>query len=178
MGRHLTAVLGVATIVTALGVSGCSADEQSASPPTQAAPTSASPSLPAAPQLSPLPPAATLAEVLYRLADPAVPGSQKLNLIEGATADNAGVIDQFSAALVSDGFTPLHVSARDIAWSDRDPVDAVANVDMSSPTPGARFAFPMEFKPYQGGWQLSARTADVLLAFGNTSVAPPATPGH
>jgi hypothetical protein len=36
----------------------------------------------------------------------------------------------------------------------------------------------MEFKPYQGGWQLSARTAEVLLAFQTASPAPPSTPGR
>jgi hypothetical protein len=60
----------------------------------------------------------------------------------------------------------------------------VANVNVSSPNPhGPRFAFPMEFTPIQGGWQLSARTADVLLAYSPDSPAqlsPPAaaTPGR
>jgi hypothetical protein len=68
---------------------------------------------------------------------------------------------------------------RDVGWSDRDPADVVANVDVSSSNPkGPRFAFPMEFKPIQGGWQLSARTADVLLAFRTASAPVPAEPGH
>jgi len=55
----------------------------------------------------------------------------------------------------------------------------IANVDVSSSNPkGPRFSFPMEFKPFQGGWQLSARTADVLLAFKTDSAPPPAAPGH
>jgi hypothetical protein len=55
----------------------------------------------------------------------------------------------------------------------------VANVDVSSSNPkGPRFSFPMEFKPIRGGWQLSARTADVLLAFRTDSAPPPAEPGH
>jgi hypothetical protein len=117
--------------------------------------------------------------VLYRLADPAVPGIQKLNLVEGATPESAGVFDEFANALANGGFAPVKVDPRDIGWSDRDPADVIANVNVSSPNPrGPRFSFPMEFKPYQGGWQLSARTADVLLAFQSGSVAPPSTPGR
>ena len=64
----------------------------------------------------------------------------------------------------------MKFDVRDIAWSDRDPADVVANINVSSLDPrGPRFSFPMEFKPYQGGWQLSARTAEVLLAFRNDS---------
>jgi hypothetical protein len=119
-----------------------------------------------------------LAGVLYRLADTKVPGPQKLNLVEGATPENAGVLDQFSNALLNGGFTPVKFDMRDIGWSDRDPADVIANVDVSSSNPkGPRFSFPMEFKPFQGGWQLSARTADVLLAF-KTDSAPPPAPGH
>jgi hypothetical protein len=120
-----------------------------------------------------------LAGVLYRLADAAVPGPQKLNLVEGATPENAGVFDQFSNALLNGGFTPVKFDIRDVGWSDRDPADVVANVDVSSSNPkGPRFSFPMEFKPLQGGWQLSARTADVLLAFRTESAPAPAEPGH
>jgi hypothetical protein len=121
-----------------------------------------------------------LAAVLYRLADPAVPGTQKLNLVEGATPDNAAVFDQFAGALLNVGFAPMKFDVRDLAWSDRDPADVVANVNVSSPNPGGpRFSFPMEFKPYQGGWQLSARTASALLAYGPAQVAPPVTtPGR
>jgi hypothetical protein len=179
MGRHRNAVLGAATIVAALGLSGCSADQQGASPETEPPLRSESPSSAAAGQLAPLPSAAALAGVLYRLADPAVPGTQKLNLVEGAAPENAAVLDQFAAALLNGGFAPVNVDVRDIAWSDRDPGDAVAIVNISSPNRRAgRFSFPMEFKPYRGGWQLSARTADILLAFGTTQVAPPITPGH
>lgn len=118
--------------------------------------------------------------MLYRLADPSVPGSQKLNLVEGATPDNAPVFDQFATALLNGGFAPMKVDVRDVAWSDRDPADVVANVNVSSPNPrGPRFAFPMEFTPIQGGWQLSARTADVLLAYSPAQIASPTTtPGR
>ena len=88
--------------------------------------------------------------------------------------------DQFAMALLNGGFAPMKFDVRDVAWSDRDPADVVANVKVSSPNPGvSNFSFPMEFAPYQDGWQLSARTADVLLAFGTAQVAPPVSrPGH
>ena len=97
--------------------------------------TSASLNSTAAPQAAPLPPPDALAGVLYRLADAAVPGPQKLNLVEGATPENAGVFDQFSNALLNGGFTPVKFDIRDVGWSDRDPADVVANVDVSSSNP-------------------------------------------
>jgi hypothetical protein len=180
MGRHRTAVLSAATIVAALGLCGCSSDEHGASTESEPAPTSATATSTPVAQVAPLPPPDDLAKVLYRLADPAVPGSQKLNLVQGATADSAAVFDQFANALLNGGFAPMKVDVRDVAWSDRDPADVVANVNVTSPNPhGPRFAFPMEFTPIQGGWQLSARTADVLLAYSPAQVSPPATtPGR
>src|SRR3984885_14908178 len=177
MRRRLTAVLSTAAIAAVLGLPGGSNDEDDASPETSPPSTSVSLSSTAAPQAAPLPPPDALAGVLYRLADAAVPGPQKLNLVEGATPENAGVFDQFSNALLNGGFTPVKFDIRDVGWSDRDPADVVANVDVSSSNPkGPRFAFPMEFKPFQGGWQLSARTADVLLAFGTEHASSPAAP--
>jgi hypothetical protein len=181
MSRRLIAVSSVVACAAALALSGCSRDEQDASPQTTQQSTTASLSPTAAPQAAPLPPPDALAGVLYRLADRAVPGLQKLNLVEGATPENGAVFDDFANALVNGGYTPVKFDVRDVAWSDRDPVDVVANVDVSSTAPhGPRFSFPMEFKPYQGGWQLSARTADVLLAFRTDSAtpAPASTPGH
>jgi hypothetical protein len=179
MRRSLTAVLSTAAIAAVIGLPGCSNDEDEASPATTPPSTSVAPSPTAAPQAAPLPPPDALAGVLSRLADPKIPGPQKLNLVEGATPENAGVFDQFSNALINGGFAPVKFDVRDVAWSDRDPADVVANVDVSSSNPkGPRFAFPMEFKPFQGGWQLSARTADVLLAFRSDPAPAPAAPGH
>jgi hypothetical protein len=179
MDRHLTAVLSAATIFPPFALSGCSGDESGTSPEPEP-PASTSLTSTAVAQVAPLPPPDDLAKVLYRLADPGVPGSQKLNLVEGATPDNAAVFDQFATALLNGGFAPMKFDVRDVAWSDRDPADVVANVNVSSPKPrGPRFSFPMEFTPFRGGWQLSARTADVLLAYSPAQVAPPAaTPGR
>jgi hypothetical protein len=186
MSRHLTAVLSAAAIAAALGLSGCSPDghdaspEETATPPTAAQLTSTGRTGSSeAPQTTPLPSSKALSAVLYRLADPAVPGAQKLNLVEGAASDNAGVFDQFASALVNGGYAPVKFDVRDIGWSDRDPADVLADVNVSSTNSrGPRFSFPMEFKPYQAGWQLSARTAEVLLAFRTEPAAPPATPGR
>nr|HRD11035.1 hypothetical protein [Mycobacterium sp.] len=132
---------------------------------------------------APLPPPEALTDVMYRLADPAVPGKDKLDLVENTTADEAGTIDRFAAALRDGGFTPLTFAASEIRWSDHQPGDALAtiNVTTSNPVNPGGFTFPMEFRPHNGGWQLSRETADMLLAFGNarteagptTSPAPP-----
>lgn len=118
-----------------------------------------------------------LTDVLYRLADPGVPGNQKLTLVEGATPDNAQTLDKFATALLDGGYAPMTFTARDIAWSDRNPADVVATVDVGTPNPGAAgFSFPMEFKPFHGGWQLSQRTADMLLALGGSTGSPTPSP--
>jgi hypothetical protein len=179
MRRSFT-LLSTAAIAAVLAVAGCSNDDEAAPAPGSATPSARSPqnvgAAPPAPQAAPLPSPDALAGVLYRLADAAVPGSQKLALVEGATPENAGVFDQFANALLNGGYTPVKFEVRDVAWSDRDPSDVTANVAVTSTDPhGPRFAFPMEFKPAQGGWELSARTADVLLAF-RTDTAEPAPP--
>lgn len=131
-------------------------------------------STPAAAPTPAVPAPDALTGVLYQLADPSVPGTQKLHLVEGATPDNAATLDKFATALLEGGYAPMTFTARDIAWSDRNPADVVATVDVTTPTRGAAgFSFPMEFKPYQGGWQLSQSTAQMLLAFGSSQTASP-----
>jgi hypothetical protein len=168
MRRYLSAVLSAATI--AVGLAGCSRSEHSAAPATAPPPTSAPLTPTAVAQNSPLPPPEALIAVLYRLADPGVPAIAKLNLVEGATPEHAPVIDAFANALLENGYAPMQIGVRDVAWSDVDPGYVVATVQVATPKPGSAsmFMFPMEFKPYQGGWQLSERTARMLLA-----VAPP-----
>ena len=115
--------------------------------------------------------------MLYRLADPSVPGTKKLNLVEGATPDDANALDRFATALHDGGYVPMTVNASDIAWSDRNPAAVMANINVTTPNPGVGgFSFPMEFKPYQGGWQLSQQTAAMLLAFGNSHLSTSPTP--
>jgi hypothetical protein len=168
--RHLPAALSAAAVAV-LVLSGCAKGEPgSASPPPAPAVARSAP-------VRPLPPPEALTDVLYRLADPAVPGAQKLNLVAGATPDSAPVLDSFATALRSGGYVPVIFVARDLAWSDRHPADVVATVDIGTPAPGVRvFTFPMEFKPAQGGWQLSQQTANMLLAVKTAEPAPPPTP--
>src|ERR1700728_1692946 len=135
MRRRLTAVLSTAAIVAVLGLPGCSNDEDGASPETSPPSTSASLSSTAVPQVAPLPPPDALAGVLYRLADAAVPGPQKLHLVEGATPVNARGFDQFFNALVNGGFTPGKFDMRGCRVFGRAPADVVANVDVSSSNP-------------------------------------------
>ncbi|BCO35662.1 hypothetical protein BMW24_019230 [Mycobacterium heckeshornense] len=175
MPRQLATVLSAATVVAALGLSGCAHGERGSAPSSPAARSSQPAAPPATPaQVAPLPPPEALTDVLYRLADPAVPGDQKLSLVESATPDNAAALDRFPTALIDGGYAPVTFNATDISWSDKHPADVVATVNVTSPKRDtAGFSFPMEFKPYQGGWQLSQQTAAMLLGLGNS---PPATP--
>jgi hypothetical protein len=122
-----------------------------------------------------LPAPEALTDVLYRLSDPEVAGADKLALVEGAKPADAATIDKFATALRDGGYLPLNLDAADLSWSDRYPGNVTADVTVNTANPetGA-FSFPMEFKPHDGGWQLSQETAKTLLAFGkaHTSAAP------
>lgn len=193
MPRNQLSVLSAATIVAALALSGCSNHDESKPAPSPAAPQSSAAAIAPSDPGAALPAPEALADVLYRLADPNIKGSDKLALVESTTPDDAVTMDRFAAALRDGGFTPLTVTASDIRWSDRAPNDALAtvNVTTSNPANPGGFTFPMEFRPHDGGWQLSRETADMLLAFGNARTgaagstpsspppapaAPPATP--
>ncbi|MCV7344038.1 hypothetical protein [Mycolicibacterium rhodesiae] len=170
--------LSAATFVAALSLSGCSehAEPKPAQSPFE---QSSTPLPPAEHDAAPLPAPEALTDVLYRLADPAVKGSDKLQLVEGTTPADAATIDKFAAALRDGGFTPLTFTASEIRWSDRRPDDALAsiNVTTSNPANPGNFTFPMEFRQDKGNWQLSRETADMLLAFGNArGGASPANP--
>jgi len=185
MPRIYVAVLSAATIVAALALSGCSARDESKPAPSPASPQSSTAAMVPSDPNAALPAPEALADVLYRLADPAVKGSDKLALVESTTPDDAATMDRFAAALRDGGFTPLTVTATDIRWSDRQPSDALASVNITTSgnaNPGG-FTFPMEFHRHDGGWQLSRETADMLLAFGNArteasgaSPSPASTP--
>ncbi|WP_396930405.1 hypothetical protein [Mycolicibacterium sp.] len=167
--RHPFYRLSAATIVAALSLSGCSDHEEPKASTQSPFEQSSTPLAPPAPNAAPLPAPDTLTAVLYRLADPAVKGADKLQLVESTTPGDAATIDKFAAALRDGGFTPLTFTATEIRWSDRRPDDALAsiNVTTSNPANPGNFTFPMEFRQDKGNWQLSRETADMLLAFGN-----------
>jgi len=125
-----------------------------------------------------LPPPEALTDVLYRLADASVPGEQKVALVEGATSPDADKLDKFGKALQDSGYTPLGFTAENIAWAANPPGNVTSDVTVHSQNPAMSngFTFPMEFAPYQGGWQLSRPTAEMLLALGNSAEpTPPAS---
>lgn len=162
-------------MVAVLALSGCGGHEP---PPAAELPLTASTStLPPEPPASALPSADALTDVLYRLSDPAVTGAQKVDLVEGAKPTDAETIDKFAKALNDGGYLPLNLEATGITWSDRHPGNVTADVAVNTANPDTGgFSFPMEFKPNDGGWQLSQETAKTLLAFGKAhagSSAPP-----
>jgi hypothetical protein len=177
MRRNFTIAISAATAAAVLGLSGCSSHESkiSSSVPSSAAATS---SPPAPPPAAPLPPPESLTDVLSRLADPNVPGASKLNLIEGATPDSAATVDKFTNALRDNGYQPMTFVADNIAWSDKNPSDVMATITVrTARANNGVFTYPMEFTPFQGGWQLSKRTAHMLLDLGNSPSTTTPVPG-
>ncbi|MFZ1177397.1 MAG: hypothetical protein WAO15_14235 [Mycobacterium sp.] len=182
MYRHLSVVLSAATALAALGLSGCSPSQPkiASSPVSPVAPATSSP-IAVHPPTAALPAPSALTDVLSRLADPNVAGINKVNLVEGATPESAPTLDKFTNALRDNGYLPMTFAANDIAWSDKNPsnVKATIRVNTAQANNGS-FTFPMEFTPFQGGWQLSRRTAEMLLALGKspatTTPAPSPAP--
>ena len=130
-----------------------------------------------APTTAPLPPPTALTDVLYRLADPSVPGADKVGLVQYATADDATALDGFGRALKDGGFTPLTFQATDLGWSDADPGNVVATINVSTANPDTGgFTFPMEFNPTRNTWQLTRQTADLLLQLGASQSSTPPPP--
>jgi hypothetical protein len=173
--RYLFLALSSAAAVAAIGLSGCSPAESKTSPASPTA-SGAAGSV-AAPPTAALPSPDALTDVLNRLADPNVPGMNKLNLVEGATPENAATLDKFINALRDNGYLPISFVANNVAWSDKNPPDAAATITVNTARGNSgKFTFPMEFVPSQGGWQLSRKTGDMLLALGNSSVTSAPAP--
>lgn len=180
MPRPPALMVGAAAIVAALGFSGCS-PTSSDSAKTAPSPTAG---IVSAPVAAALPPSEALTDVLNQLADPNLPGVNKVGLVEGATPEGAGTLEKFVNALRDNGYLPMTFTASNIGRSDKNPSDVSATVSINTARADQGvFTFPMEFAPYQGGWQLSRRTANMLLALGNspgesnpTSSASPPSP--
>ena len=173
-------VLGATMFVVALGLSGCGgAEPVPPAPETSVLAPSAAGGQPA-PQ-APLPSPEALTGVLAKLADPSVPGEQKVDLVQYATPEDSAALDRFARATVDGGLAPLTFQATDLTWSPTDYSDVVATVTVSSanPAPEARpFTFPMQFTLSEGAWQLTRVTADQLLELGPvpTAAPPPGPP--
>ncbi len=177
MHRHLSVALSAATAVAAFALSACSPDQpRVASSPTSSAPPAISSPL-AAPPTAALPAPEALTDVLNRLTDPNVPGADKVKFVEGATPESAQTLDKFISALRDNGYLPMTFAAKNIDWSDKNPSNVTATVSVNTGQKNnGNFTFPMEFTPSQGGWQLSRRTAEMLLALGISPAATPPAP--
>jgi hypothetical protein len=168
----LAAVIALATV----SLTGCSHDAARRKDSAETSVPAATSSTPEAPN-APLPPPEALTDVLSRLADPAVPGSDKLNLIEGSTPETAPALDRFTNATRDGGYLPMTFAANNIARSAKDPSKVTATIVVTTGNPERReFTFPMDFSSFQGGWQLSRKTAEMLLALSNARSSTPAPP--
>jgi hypothetical protein len=180
--RHTVPQRGAATIVAAFvlgGVflaSGCGpapAPSSQSSVQTSPRPSVGIPApAPPAPGGPPLPQPSALTDVLTRLADPAVPGDQKVALIADGTATEAAALDRFGAALRDNGSAPLTFQARDLGWTEDGNVVATVVVTSANPRTG-QFTFPMQFVAHDGSWQLTRETADLVLTIDEPSPSAP-----
>jgi hypothetical protein len=171
---HRTAAtfLSAVTLVAAFGLSGCGDGDRPAPSPSAAPRVTAGE---AAPPVAPLPAPEVLADVLYRLADPAIPVEQKVGLVQFGTVADEPALKNFGEALAANGFAPLTVTVSDLAWAGQ-PGNVAANVTIGSTAPAARpFTYPMQFSPLRDTWQLTRRTADQLLPL--VSATPPTPTG-
>ena len=177
MSRNVCVTLGTVIVMAALWVAGCSHDTARNLDAADTPPPPAASSSPTGAPTSPLPTPEAFTDVLTRLADPAVPGSNKLNLVQGAGPETVGALDRFTTAARDGGYLPMTFVANNIAWSSQNPSNVAATVVVTTANPAHReFTFPMEFTSFQGGWQLSRKTAEMLLAMQNAGTLPPTSP--
>jgi hypothetical protein len=122
----------------------------------------------------PLPDATTLTDVMGRLADPNIPSSDKVGLVQYGSPADVAALDRFAKALHDSGYAPLTFEATDLGWAQDQPGDVIALITVKSGAQaGKDLQFPMEFSPQQDSWQLTRKTADLLL---QTGPPPTATP--
>jgi hypothetical protein len=177
-------VRSAATFVAALGLSACAQPGPTEHPAASAVPEAVSTSstpprepIPDTPGGPSLPTSNALVDVMARLADPAVPGGEKLTLIEGGAAGEAVGLDRFAAALRDNGSLPLTFEVRDLAWSPSAPGNVIATVVIRTANQqGGDFVYPMEFAQTKGSWQLTRQTADLLLQLDPAATTAPVTP--
>jgi hypothetical protein len=155
-------ILLVAGIVTVVSGDRSSSEAGSGDQTASTTRSSATHSLPPG---TPLPGGDALAEVFYKLADPMVPGDQKVGLVEGATPADAAQLDKLGKALQDSAANPLTVTAENIAWEEEQPGRVKADVTIESAnTDYAFLGFPMTFAPAPGGgWQLTRTVYEILI---------------
>jgi hypothetical protein len=112
---------------------------------------------------------------MSRLADPNVPGTDKVGLIENGTPADAAALDRFVNALHDSGYAPLTFEARDLMWAQDQAGEVIANITIkpSGPQAGNDLNFPMDFSPQENTWQLTRQTADLLLQLGQQPTPTP-----
>lgn len=162
--RRLAAVTAATAVCAGVfALSGCSSAPKATSPETPSAQPSSTTA--GAPQPErPLPDPAVLSDVLNRLADPGVPGAEKLDTVQGATADQ---LDKFGKAITDAGFAPLTFTVKPPTWSTSQPGLLEAIVTINSPNPKlGGFAIPMTFAAEGDTWKLSKQTGELLLRTG------------
>jgi hypothetical protein len=124
-----------------------------------------------------LPSPTALTDVMGRLADPAIPGADKVGLVQHGTPADAAALDRLAKALRDSGYAPLTFEAGDLVWAQDHPgnVSATITIKPADPDAGKDLRFPMEFSPQGDSWQLTRQTADLLLQVGQqpTTTPPP-----
>lgn len=112
---------------------------------------------------------------MSRLADPNVPGLDKIGLVQSGTPADAAALDRFTTALRDSGYAPVAFEARDLTWTQDQTGNVIANITFNTANPqaGKDLQFPMEFTPQQDSWQLTRQTADLLLDLGQQPTATP-----
>ncbi len=112
---------------------------------------------------------------MNRLADPNVPGAQKVDLIENAKPDEAEAIDSLGRALNQSGYAPATFEVTDVRWGEGTRGSRVlATVTLKTENPQAgNFSYPMEFNLADNRWQLTRESADTLLESAEEPAAPP-----
>lgn len=174
MPGNVCVTLGAAVVLLAAGCSHHPARQLDSAQPPGPPPTSITAT---APPSAPLPPPEALTDVLARLADPAVPGENKLNLVQGSAPEAAAALDRFTNAARDGGYLPMTFTANNVTWSATDSSCVVATVVVTTANPDRReFSFPMEFTSTQGNWQLSRKTAQMLLALQSSRSATTSSP--
>jgi hypothetical protein len=175
--RTYTAVLSAVTIVAALGLSGCSDDTSSAPSPTPVPLTKPPTDSPSPTDTgAPLPSPTALTDLMGRLADPAIPGTDKIGLVQYGTPADAVALDRFAKALHDSGYAPLTFEAGDLLWAQDQTGNVIANITIKASNPqttGQDLQFPMEFSPQGDSWQLTRQTANLLLQYGQQPTATP-----